>query len=109
MKLDAVGINNFTCPVSIREKTGARRQTIATISLQAKMPRSLRGSCISVFTDILTKYRRDIHAKVFPELLTDVRRQLQAEQAGMEMRFPYFLTRKAPVTGTASLMEYQCS
>jgi len=109
MKLDAVGINNFTCPVSIREKTGARQQTIATISLQAKMPRSLRGSCISVFTDILTKYRRDIHAKVFPELLTDVRRQLQAEQAGMEMRFPYFLTRKAPVTGTASLMEYQCS
>ncbi|RUM36475.1 MAG: GTP cyclohydrolase I FolE2 [Desulfobulbus sp.] len=109
MKLDAVGINDFTCPVSIREKTGARRQTIATISLQARMPRGLRGSCVSVFTDILSRYRRDMHAKVFPELLTEVRRQLQAEQAGMEMRFPYFLTRKAPVTGTASLMEYQCS
>lgn len=109
MKLDAVGINNFTCPVSIREKTGARQQTIATISLKARMPRRLRGSCVSVFTDILTRYSRDIHARVFPELLANLRRQLQAEQAGMEMRFPYFLTRKAPVTGTASLMEYQCS
>ena len=109
MKLDAVGINNFTCPVSIREKNGSRQQTVATISLQAKMPRRLRESCVWVFTDILARYRRDMHATVFPGLLGDVCRQLQAEQAGMEMRFPYFLTKKAPVTQTSSLMEYQCA
>jgi GTP cyclohydrolase I len=109
MKLDAVGINNFTCPVSIREKAGSRQQTVATISLQARMPLRLRESCVSVFTDILAGYRQDMHAALFPELLGKVRSQLQARQASMEMRFPYFLAKKAPVTGTGSLMEYQCS
>ena len=109
MKLNSVGINNFTCPVSIREKTGSLQQTVTTISLQADMPHQLRGSCVSVFTDILAKYRQDIHATIFPELLGKVRQQLQAQQATMEMCFPYFLAKKAPVTGTSSLMEYQCS
>lgn len=109
MKLDSVGINNFTCPVSIREKNGSRQQTVATISLQADMPHQLRGSCVSVFTELLSRYRRDMHATIFPELLGKVRQRLQAQQATMEMRFPYFLAKKAPVTETSSLMEYQCS
>ncbi|HEB68025.1 MAG TPA: GTP cyclohydrolase I FolE2 [Desulfobulbus sp.] len=109
MKLDSVGINNFTCPVSIREKNGSRQQTVATISLQADMPHQLRGSCVSVFTALLSRYRRDMHATIFPELLGKVRQRLQAQQATMEMRFPYFLAKKAPVTETSSLMEYQCS
>ncbi len=109
MKLDTVGINNFTCPISIREQTGSLQQTVATITLQAKMPRRLRGSCVAVFTNIISRYRRDMHASVFPKLLAEVRRQLEAEEAGMEMRFPYFLAKKAPVTETSSLMEYQCS
>ena len=109
MKLDSVGINNFTCPVSIREKTGSLQQTVTTISLQADMPHQLRGSCVSVFTDILARYRQDIHTTIFPELLGKVRKQLQAQQATMEMCFPYFLAKNAPVTGTSSLMEYQCS
>ncbi len=109
MKLEAVGIKNFTCPVSIREKTGTLQQTVATISLQADMPHQLRGSCVSVFTELLASYRQDMHANIFPKLLGKVREQLQAQQATMEMRFPYFLAKKAPVTGTSSLMEYQCS
>ncbi len=109
MKLDSVGINNFTCPVSIREKTGSLQQTVATISLQADMPHQLRGACVSVFTDILASYRQDIQTTIFPELLAKVRKQLEAQQATMEMHFPYFLAKKAPVTETSSLMEYQCS
>ncbi|MCF6186280.1 MAG: GTP cyclohydrolase FolE2 [Desulfobulbaceae bacterium] len=109
MKLDSVGINNFTCPVSIRERNGSLQQTVATISLQADMPHKLRGSCVSVFTELLGRYRRDMHATIFPELLGKVRQRLQAQQATMGMRFPYFLAKKAPVTGTSSLMEYQCS
>jgi len=109
MKLDTVGINNFTCPVSIREKKGTLQQTVATISLQADMPHQLRGSCVSAFTETLASYRRDMQTTIFPELLSTVQEKLQAQKATLEMRFPYFLSKKAPVTGTSSLMEYQCS
>ncbi|HFQ90353.1 MAG TPA: GTP cyclohydrolase I FolE2, partial [Desulfobulbus sp.] len=49
MKLNSVGISDFTCPVRIREKNGSLQQTVATIRLQAEMPRQSRKSCVSVF------------------------------------------------------------
>ena len=109
MKLHSVGIKNFTCPVSIREQNGSRQQTVASISLQAAMPRRFRESCVGIFTDVLARYRQDIHATIFPKLLAEVQAELQAERAQMEMAFPYFIAKQAPVTGTDSLMEYGCS
>ncbi len=110
MKLNSVGISNFTCPVSIREKSGPLQKTVATISLQADMPRKLRETCVmTTFTKLLSCYRKDMHASIFPELLDKLCKQMEAGQAAMEMCFPYFIAKKAPVTGTSSLMEYQCS
>ena len=109
MKLHSVGIQHYTCPVSIREQAGSRQQTVAEISLQATMPRRLRVSCIDIFTDVLTKYRQDMHATIFPKLLSEVQSELQAKKALMKMHFPFFIAKKAPVTGTDSLMEYGCS
>lgn len=109
MKLHSIGIKDFTCPVSIREKNGSRQQTVASISLQAAMPRRLRESCVAIFTDVLARYRHDMHATVFPRLLAEVQEELQAERAQMTMTFPYFVAKKAPVTETPSLMEYDCA
>ncbi len=109
MKLHSVGIKHFTCPVAIRERSGSMQQTVAEINLQAAMPRRFRESCLGVFTDALAKHRQDMHATIFPELLAQVQTELQAERAQLEMSFPYFISKQAPVSGTASLMEYQCS
>ncbi len=108
MKLRSVGIKDFTCPVSIREKNGSRQRTVAVISLQADMPHQYRENCVSVFTAALARFRSDMHANIFPRLLAAVQQALQAQQTGMEMSFPYFITKRSPVTRTASLMEYTC-
>jgi GTP cyclohydrolase I len=109
MKINSIGISNFTCPISIREKIGSMQKTVATVSLQADMPRQVGGTCVSTFTKLLSCYRRDMHASIFPELLARLCKQLDSTHATMEMCFPYFIGKKAPVTGTGSLMEYQCS
>jgi GTP cyclohydrolase I len=109
MKLQSVGIKDFTCPVSIREKSGSHQQTVASISLRATMPHHVRESCASVFIQALIKHKKDMSARIFPALLAEVREQLQAEKAQLEMNFPYFIAKHAPVTGTASLMEYNCA
>ena len=108
MSLQAVGINNFTCPVRIREKTGGLQQTVATINLQAYMPEDRMESCVETMTVLLAAYMQDIHAGLFPSLLEQVNQQLHASVASLEMTFPYFIAKKAPVSGTSSLMEYQC-
>jgi len=109
MKLHSVGIKHFTCPVSIREQKGSVQQTIAEISLQASLPHHFEQSCLETFTCILSRYQKDMDTKIFPQLLTEVQSSLQAEEAGMEMQFPYFISKKAPVSGTKSLMEYDCA
>lgn len=109
MNLQNVGIKDFTCPVSIREKAGSHQQTVAKISLEAAMPLHVRESCVSVFINALNEYKDDMSATIFPFLLAKVREELQAEKAQMVMNFPYFIAKQAPVTRTSSLMEYNCS
>jgi GTP cyclohydrolase I len=109
MSLQTVGINNFTCPVRIREKDGGVQHTVATVNLMAHMPHDRLESGVSVMTSLLAQYLPDIHAELFPTLLTGIREQLGASEARLEMIFAYFIAKKAPVSGTVSLMEYQCS
>ncbi len=109
MTLQSVGINNFTCPIRIRKKSTGMQQTIATINLQADMPVDNMGSCITVMTKLLAEYAQDIHAGILQSLLKKVKKQLQAKKAQLEMSFPYFIPKQAPVSGTSSLMEYKCS
>ncbi len=108
MSLQSVGISNFTCPVRIPEKGGGVQQTVAEINLLARVPRERVESCVGIMIDLLTSYLPDIHSGIFPELLANVRDRLLADDARLEMHFPYFIAKQAPVTGTASLMEYRC-
>lgn len=108
MKLKTVGIKNIRYPVMIREKSGGLQSTVASITLQANMPRRFRETCVATFLDVLRKYQEDMSVTIFPKLLVETRDQLQANSAHLEMTFPYFLEKKAPVTKTSGLMEYTC-
>lgn len=108
MKLKSVGIQDIRFPVKIREKSGTLQDTVANISLQANMPHRYRGTCVSTFVSLLNHYQEELSVAIFPQLLEEVRQELQAESAHIEMTFPYFIKKKAPATGTTSLMEYTC-
>lgn len=108
MKLQTVGIKNISYPIMVREKTGDHQETVASISLQVNMPRQHRETYVSTFIAVLNKYQDDMSVDIFPMLLEELKSELQAESAHMQMTFPYFIEKKAPVSGTKSLMEYTC-
>lgn len=108
MKLKTVGIKNIRYPVKVREKSGGLQSTVASITLQASMPSSYRETCVSTFLSVLNKYQEEMSVTIFPKLLGEVKEELQADSAHLEMTFPYFLEKKAPVTQTPGLMEYTC-
>ena len=109
INIEAVGIKDIKLPVRIREKNGGLQNTVATVSMQARMPGAYRESCVTVFTQALNKYMDEMSVTIFSTLLEEVRGNLQAESASIVMSFPYFIEKKAPVTGTRSLMEYNCT
>lgn len=108
MKIKSVGVKDIKFPVSIREKNGTLQETVATISMLADIPKRYRETCVSAFISVLNKHQDDMSVNILVDLLAEVRNELQAEAAQIEMTFPYFIEKKAPVTHTASLMEYTC-
>ena len=97
MKLKTVGIKNIRYPVKIREKSGGLQDTVASITLQVNMPRDYRENCVSTFLAVLNKYQEEMSVSIFSKLLQEVKDRLQANSAHLEMTFPYFLEKKAPV------------
>ncbi len=108
MKLTSVGVENIHCPIRIREKDGGRQSTVANLSLRATMPSEARETCIAMVRGVINKYQDDINPDIFQHIVADLRRDLQADAAQIEMSFPYFIEKKAPITKTSSLMEYTC-
>ncbi len=109
MKIQSVGIKDIQMPVRIREKNGGLQNSVATVALQVNMPGEYRESCVHTFTSVLNKYMDEMSVTNFPELLAEVKEGLVAESARLEMSFPYFIEKQAPVSGTRSLMEYECT
>ncbi|MEN8200131.1 MAG: GTP cyclohydrolase FolE2 [Thermodesulfobacteriota bacterium] len=109
MKIQSVGIKDIQIPVRIREKNGGLQNSVATVALQVSMPGEYRESCVHTFTSVLNKYMDEMSVTIFSELLAEVKDGLQAESARLEMTFPYFIEKRAPVSHTRSLMEYECA
>ncbi|MFZ5775605.1 MAG: GTP cyclohydrolase FolE2 [Thermodesulfobacteriota bacterium] len=108
MNIQTVGIKDISYPVTVREKSGGLQQTVAEISLEARLPSQHRDSCVATFIQVLNKFQDRMSNRIFRTLLAEVKEELRAESAHVEMTFPYFLEKRAPATGTASLMEYTC-
>jgi GTP cyclohydrolase I len=108
MKLKTVGVKDIKFPVCIREKNGSLQETVASISLHADIPKHYRETCVSTFIAALNKYQDDMSVEILAKLLSEVQNELQAEATHLEMTFPYFIEKTAPVTLTTSLMEYPC-
>jgi len=109
MKITTVGVKDIKFPVKIREKSGTLQETVASISLHADIPKHYRETCVSTFIAALNKYQDDISVNILAKLLSEVKDDLQAEAAHLEMTFSYFIEKNAPVSKTTSLMEYTCS
>jgi GTP cyclohydrolase I len=63
---------------------------------------------MSRFIEILNRYRDGISSLNIREILEEMKNQLSAQNAHFEIDFPYFISKKAPVSGEQAKMEYHC-
>ncbi|MEJ2056869.1 MAG: GTP cyclohydrolase FolE2 [Desulfofustis sp.] len=109
MTIHWAGIKNIKLPIKVMQKNGSIQNTIAKISLQAQIPKPLQPNCIASITAIINRYIDKIAVSEFQDLLLDVQRFFQADSTTIDMIFPYFIEKQAPVTSTSGLMEYRCT
>ena len=108
LPLSEVGIDNLSYPITVLDRQNERQHTIANVDLGVSLAAEHRGTHMSRFVEVLDSMRGEMTIRHLPELLKRIQRRLEAEEAFVRLRFPYFLEKKAPVSGLRSLMEYMC-
>jgi GTP cyclohydrolase IB len=107
--IDKVGIRNIKYPISVLDRAYEAQSTVADINLYVHLPEQFRGTHMSRFVEVLNRYQRIIDVRKIDEILKDMRQTLDSEAAYLEMTFPYFIEKKAPISKATSLMEYTCT
>jgi len=106
--IDRVGIKNLKYPITVRDKREGHQPTVATIDMYVSLPHKDRGTHMSRFVEMLHLFRPEVSLKNFDVILQEMKRHLNAASAHIDITFPYFIEKKAPVSGSMGLMDYTC-
>jgi GTP cyclohydrolase I len=105
--INKVGIKDIRHPVKVKDRSGGEQHTIATFNMYVDLPHNFKGTHMSRFVEVLLEHHeRYVSVESFQDMLQQVRERLEAKKGHIEMRFPYFVMKKAPVSGVESLMDY---
>jgi GTP cyclohydrolase IB len=107
--IDQVGVKGVRYPITVLDKDMGEQQTVAEINMYVSLPRYYKGTHMSRFVEILNEYSRRISLRNLSRILEDMKERLAAESAHIEVTFPYFIKKSAPVTSLEGLMEYSCT
>jgi GTP cyclohydrolase I len=105
--IDKVGIKDILHPVRVKDHSVGEQHTIARFDLFVNLPHHFKGTHMSRFVEILNSHDREISIASFETILAEMVEKLEAESGYIEMRFPFFLEKSAPISGVRSLMDYQ--
>jgi GTP cyclohydrolase I len=107
LAIDKVGIKAIRHPIQIMQRTGGVQHTVANFNMYVSLPHQFKGTHMSRFVEILNAHEREITVETFKVMLQEMVDKLEAEEGHIEMTFPYFIDKAAPVSGVRSLMDYE--
>jgi GTP cyclohydrolase I len=104
--LDKVGIKNLVYPITLQDRERGKQSTVATVNLYADLPHEFKGTHMSRFIEVFNAHRDNLAMGRFLVMLEEIRSSLNAKDAYADLSFPYFMEKKAPVSGLVSVMRY---
>ena len=96
-------------PIIVMDRENRQQSTTARLSLSVNLPHEFKGTHMSRFIEVLNSHRGELTMRTLPTILRELKERLDAESAHIEVHFPYFLERSAPVSGARALMDYECA
>src|SRR5512141_234510 len=106
LRIDKVGVRGLRFPIQVRDRDHAYQNTVATIGMFVDLPKEFKGTHMSRFIEVLNAHGHVIHVENIDDILFAMQEKFQAATSHLEIEFPYFVVKKAPVTGMESVMDY---
>ena len=107
--IDQVGIKGIRHPVVVKDRSGREQHTVANFNMYVSLPKEFKGTHMSRFVEILNNHEYEISVESFKRMINEMSGLLDAEEGHIEMDFPYFVSKAAPISGVKSLMDYDVS
>jgi GTP cyclohydrolase I len=106
--IDKVGIKNLRYPITVLDRRNGWQDTVATINMYVDLPHEYKGTHMSRFVEILNLLRPEVSLKKISDALEQMKKHLNAASSHIEVTFPYFIEKKAPISSSPGLMDYTC-
>jgi len=107
--IQKVGIRSLRYPVVVLDRRNESQHTVATISMFVDLPHKFKGTHMSRFIEIMNQCRGKVSVHEIGSILKAMTDRFASETAHLEIRFPYFIEKSAPVSRSKSLMDYDCA
>ena len=105
LAIQQVGVKGLRYPLALLDAAGAAHPTVATLAMTVGLPPEVKGTHMSRFVEILERPRDALSLAGLRRMLQETLLHLQANAGRIEMKFPYFIRKEAPVSKVASLLD----
>jgi len=109
ISIDRVGIKSLRHPIRVLTESGAISHSVATFNMNVRLAHNVKGTHMSRFVAILETNPEPFSAASLATLLEHMVQRLEVTEGRIEMEFPFFIEKAAPVSGVKSLLDYQVS
>lgn len=109
LPIDKVGVKGLRYPITVQDKSQGTQSTIARINMYVNLAQEMKGTHMSRFLELLNERQGPFDIRIFGEFLGEIKRRLGADSAFVELAFPYFIAKSAPLSGARSLVDYDVS
>ena len=106
--IDKVGVKDITYPITLHcPATDGVQHTVASVNMYVGLPHHQKGTHMSRFLEVLNKHHESIRSNEIMSVCHDMKERLEAEEAHLELFFPYFIHKTAPVTGAPGMLDIE--
>jgi GTP cyclohydrolase IB len=107
--IQRVGVKAVRHPMTVKTGNGDVQPTVGTWNLDVHLSADQKGTHMSRFVALLEENKTPLEPATFRALLADMLAKLESQAGRIEVSFPYFVKKVAPVSGVASLLDYEAT
>lgn len=106
LAIQSVGVKGLRYPLQFKTAGGETLGTVAYVAMTVGLPADVKGTHMSRFIEMLESPRGALTQANLLTLMDEMLLRLDADSGRIEMAFPYFIRKTAPVSGAESLLDY---
>ena len=104
--INKVGVKDVTYPITLHcPATGGAQHTVAKVNMYVGLPHDQKGTHMSRFLEVLNRHHEELRSDQIMAVCRDIRDCLDADEAHLELSFPYFIHKQAPITGAPGMVD----